>query len=60
MVIVVSVPWIVPVANGVAHLCLDSYRLVSLRVLPFDVPSFNGALNRMRQSLLLRRARMAG
>ena len=52
-------PWIVPEEDGGAALCLDSYRLVELQLLPLDLPTFNLTLNRMRHCLAMRRARLA-
>jgi hypothetical protein len=40
--------WIVPQDDGLTSLYLDNSCLVHLQLLPFDVPSLNGALQQMR------------
>jgi hypothetical protein len=43
-------PWLIPDEEGTAALCLDDYRLLSVALLPFDVPSFNRAVLTLRQN----------
>ena len=44
-------PWVVACGDGGAALCLDGYQLTRLSALPFDLPSFNRALCRLRRPL---------
>lgn len=42
-------PWVVARGEGGASLCLDGYQLTSLYALPFDIPSLNRTLCRLRR-----------
>jgi hypothetical protein len=42
-------PWLVDQLDGTASLKLDNYRLAHIQTLPFDVPSLNQLLLRLRQ-----------
>ncbi len=52
-------PWILPRSGGGLALCFDAWEMAAVAGSPFDVPSLNSLLHRMRHRYPRRRCRVA-
>jgi hypothetical protein len=52
-------PWILPRSDGALALCFDAWEMVAVAGSPFDLPSLNALLHRMRHRYPRRRRKAA-